>query len=63
MKVIIEIEKDEDLKKIKKALRGESIIVLKTQRERKKILESIFKRYSVKLPANYRFNREEVHAR
>ncbi|HAK89489.1 MAG: hypothetical protein A2077_04520 [Nitrospirae bacterium GWC2_46_6] len=63
MKVIIEIEKDEELEKIKKSFKGEKITVVKTQKERKKILESIFKRYNVKLPANYKFNREEIHAR
>lgn len=63
MKIIIEIEKDEEFEKIKKALKGESITVVKKQKERKKILESIFKKYRVKLPANYKFNREEIHAR
>lgn len=63
MKIIIEIEKDEEFEKIKKALKGESITVVKKQKERKKILESIFKKYHVKLPANYKFNREEIHAR
>ncbi|MBA4349339.1 MAG: hypothetical protein C0415_05050 [Thermodesulfovibrio sp.] len=63
MKVIIEIEKDEELEKIKKTFKGEKITVVRTQKERKKILESIFKRYNVKLPADYKFNREEIHAR
>lgn len=63
MKVIIEIERDEDLEQIKKAFKREKISVVRSQRERKKILESIFKRYNVKLPANYKFDREEIHAR
>lgn len=63
MKVIIEIEKDEELEKIKKTFKGEKITVVRTQKERKKILESIFKRYNVKLPADYKFNREQIHAR
>ncbi|CAG1021966.1 hypothetical protein DOJK_01359 [Patescibacteria group bacterium] len=63
MKIIIEIEKDEEFEKIKKALKGEHITVVKKQKERKKVLESIFKKYHVKLPANYKFNREEIHAR
>lgn len=63
MKVIIEIEKDEELEKVKKAFQGESITIVKTQKERRKLLEAIFKKYRVKLPANYKFKREEVHVR
>ncbi|MBI5213503.1 MAG: hypothetical protein HY957_09080 [Nitrospirae bacterium] len=63
MKVIIEIEKDEELEKIKKTFKGEKITVVRAQKERKKILERIFKGYNVKLPANYKFDREEIHAR
>ncbi len=63
MKVIIETERDEDIEQIKKAFKKEKITVVRYQRERKKILEGIFKRYNVKLPANYKFDREEIHAR
>jgi hypothetical protein len=63
MKVIIEIEKDEEFEKIKKALKGETITIVKSKREREKILEAIFKKYNVGLPKNYKFNREEIHAR
>ncbi|MFZ3064721.1 MAG: hypothetical protein WA277_05500 [Nitrospirota bacterium] len=63
MKVIIEIEKDEDLDRIKKALKGASITIVKTQQKKRKILDEIFRKYNVKLPANYKFNREEIHAR
>ena len=35
MKIIIEIEKDEEFEKIKKALKGEYITVVKKQKERK----------------------------
>ncbi|MBI4684962.1 MAG: hypothetical protein HY755_07160 [Nitrospirae bacterium] len=63
MKVIIEIEKDEEINKIKKVFKGEHITILKTHKEKNKILEEIFKRYSVKLPKNYRFDREAIHAR
>lgn len=63
MKVIIEIERDEDLEKIKKTFKREKITVVRSKRERKKILESIFKRYNVKLPSDYKFDREEIHAR
>jgi len=63
MKVIIEIEKDEDLEKVKKAFQGENITVVKTQKEKRKLLEAIFKKYRIKLPANYKFKREEMHVR
>lgn len=63
MKVIIEIEKEEDLEKIKKAFTGEIITIVKTQKERRNILESIFKKYNIKLPENFKINREEIHAR
>ena len=63
MKVIIEIEKEEDFEKIKKVLKGETITVIRSIKEREKILEAIFKKYNVSLPENYKFNREEIHAR
>ena len=63
MKVIIEIEKEEEFEKIKKALKGETITVIRSLKEREKILELIFKKYNVSLPKNYKFNREEIHAR
>lgn len=63
MKVIIEIEKEEEFEKIKKALKGEIITVIRSIKEREKILEAIFKKYNVSLPKNYKFNREEIHAR
>ena len=63
MRITIEIEKDEEIEKIKKAFKGEIITVVKTHRERNKILESIFKKYNVKLPKNYFFDREAIHAR
>ncbi len=63
MKVIIEIEKDEELEIVKKAFKGKCITIVRTQKERKKLLSAIFKKYNVKLPKNYKFNREEIHAR
>lgn len=61
MRIIIEIEKDEDIEKLKRVFKGEMITVVKTRRERNKILESIFKKYNVKLPKSYSFDREAVH--
>ncbi len=55
MKVIIEIEKEEEFEKIKKALKGETITVIRSIKEREKILEAIFKKYNVSLPENYKF--------
>jgi CO dehydrogenase/acetyl-CoA synthase epsilon subunit len=63
MKVIIEIEKDEELEIVKKAFKGKSITIVRTQKERRKFLDAIFKKYKIKLPKNYKFNREEIHAR
>ena len=63
MKVIIEIEKEEEFEKIKKAIKGKTITVIRSIKEREKILEVIFKKYNVSLPKNYKFNREEIHAR
>jgi hypothetical protein len=63
MRVIIEIEKDDELQKIKKALEGENITIVKTQKEREKVLEDIFNKYNITLPKNYKFDREEIHAR
>jgi len=61
MRIIIEIEKDEDFEKLKKVFKGETITVIRTRRERNKILESIFKKYNVTLPQNYSFDREALH--
>ena len=58
MKVIIEIEKDEELKKIRKAFEGATIKVVRTKQDKNKILEAIFKKYNVKLPKNYTFDKK-----
>lgn len=63
MKVLIEISSDEELKKVAKILKGRHITILKAVKDRKKILEDIFARYNVALPENYKFDREEIHAR
>ncbi len=61
MKVIIEIENEEEIKKVKKFLNTEHVTVVKSHKE--EILEEIFNNFKVKLPKNYKFNREELHAR
>jgi hypothetical protein len=63
MKVIIEIEKDEEIAKVRKAFKGQTITVVKARKDKNKILDAIFKKYNVKLPKNYTFDREAVHAR
>ncbi|MBI5408745.1 MAG: hypothetical protein HZA14_05205 [Nitrospirae bacterium] len=63
MKVIIEIEKDDELKKIRKAFEGATITVVRAKKDKNRILEAIFKKYNVKLPRNYTFDREAIHAR
>ena len=63
MKVIIEIEKDEEIEKVRKAFKGQTITVVKTRKDKNKILDAIFKKYNVKLPKNYTFDREAIHAR
>ncbi len=63
MKVIIEIENDDEIEKIKKAFKGEVITVVKPSRKKNKILEAIFKKYNVTLPKNYTFDREAIHVR
>lgn len=63
MKVIIEIENDKEIDKIKKAFKGEAITVIRPRKKKNKILEVIFKKYNVKLPKNYTFDREAIHAK
>lgn len=63
MKVVIEIENDKEIEKIKRAFKGEVISVVKPHKKKNKILEVIFKKYNVKLPKNYTFDREAIHAR
>jgi len=61
MKVIVEIKDKEEMKKIMKMFGKEHIAVVKPHKER--ILDTIFNKFKVKLPARYKFDREEIHAR
>lgn len=63
MKVIIEIERDEELSKIKKMFKDEAISIIRAPRDKNKLLEAIFKKYNVKLHRDYNFNREALHVR
>jgi hypothetical protein len=61
MKVIVEVKNEQDIKKIKKLIGKEHVAVIKSPKER--ILENLFSKFRVKLPAHYKFDREEIHAR
>jgi hypothetical protein len=61
MKVIVEVKNEQDVKKIQKLIGKEHVAVVKSPKER--ILENLFSKIRVKLPARYKFDREEIHAR
>ena len=61
MKVMVEIKDKEEMEKIYKIFGKNHVSVVTSQRER--ILDSIFNKFRVKLPARYKFDREEIHAR
>lgn len=61
MKVLVEVKDKEEMNKIYKMFGKDHVVVVTSQRER--ILDSIFNKFRVKLPARYKFDRENVHAR
>lgn len=61
MKVIVEIKDKQEMKKIMKIFGKEHVAVVESHKER--ILDAIFNRFKVRLPARYKFDREEIHAR
>jgi hypothetical protein len=61
MKVIVEVRNEQDVKKIKQLIGKERVAVIKSPKDR--ILENLFSKFRVKLPARYKFDREEIHAR
>jgi len=61
MKVIVEVKDKEEMKKIQKMFGKDHVAVVTSQKER--ILDSLFNKFNVKLPARYIFDREEAHAR
>ena len=52
VKITIEIENDEDIKKIRKAFKGDHITVVKTRKDKNKILQAVLKKRQEKLPKN-----------
>ena len=61
MKVIVEVKGKEEVNKIRKMFGKERVAIVTSQKE--SILDSIFNKFKVKLPARYKFDREEIHAR
>jgi hypothetical protein len=61
MKVIVEVRGKEEVNKIRKMFDKEHVSIVTSQKEL--ILDSIFNKFKVKLPARYKFDREEIHAR
>jgi hypothetical protein len=63
MKVVIEVEDEKEMKRLRGILKAEHITVVKAQKEREIILKDIFNKFKVKLPKNFKINRQELHAR
>lgn len=63
MKVVIEVEDEKEMKRLRDILKVEHITVVKAQKEREIILKDIFNKFKVKLPKNFKLNRQELHAR
>ena len=61
MKVIVEVKGKEEVNKIRKMFGKEHVSIVSSQKEL--ILNPIFNKFKVKLPARYKFDREEIHAR
>lgn len=63
MKVVIEVEDEKEMKRLKNILKAEHIKVVKTRKERESILQDIFNKFKVRLPKNFKLNKQELHAR
>lgn len=63
MKVILELENEKELQKFKEFLSDNEITSFKVKKNKKKILNDILNKYQVKLPEDYKFDREEIHER
>ena len=61
MKVLVEIKDKNEVDKIKRALGKKHVAIVQSPRE--KILDAIFRKFNVNLPVNYKFDREDAHAR
>lgn len=63
MKVVIEVEDEKEMRRLRDILKAEHITVVKAQKEREIILKDILNKFKVKLPKNFKLNRQELHAR
>jgi hypothetical protein len=63
MKVVIEVEDEKEMERLRDILKAEHITVVKAQKEREIILKDIFNKFKIKLPKNFKLNRQELHAR
>lgn len=63
MKVVIEVEDEKEMKKLRSIFRAEHIKVVKSREERESMLEDIFNKFKIRLPKNFKLNRQELHAR
>ena len=63
MKLVIEVENEKEIKRIRGFLKGEHITVVKARKERDMILEDIFNKFNIRLPKDFKLDREELHAR
>jgi hypothetical protein len=63
MKVVIEVENEKEIMKIRTILKGEHITVLKSLKEREEMLKDIFNKFKIKLPKKFSLDRQELHAR
>ncbi len=63
MKVVIEVEDEKEIMKIRDVLKGEHITVLKSLKGKEKMLKDIFNEFKIKLPKDFKFDRQKLHAR
>ncbi len=63
MKVIIEIEKPEDLEHLKSILGVNAVSLVDHSGDRRNALDALSRKYNITIPADYRFNRNEAHER
>lgn len=66
MVLIIKVKNNEELKKLDKFLKENSIEVIEEKHsiaEKSKELRSMFSKYNLKLPKDFKFSREEANAR
>ena len=73
MRLIIEVDNGEELERALKILQGDTFKnqpiqvmtphPIPSRRQRQTILQQIYERYQIKLPEDWRFDRDEAHER